>query len=60
MAQTKIATSIRLSPEAMELRRSLSALLGIDQTAVVELALRKLAQAEGISTKAGKVGAKAK
>jgi hypothetical protein len=55
MAQPKKPTSIRLSPDAIELRRALSAKLGIDQTAIVELAIRRLAEAEGISTKPGKV-----
>ena len=58
MAQTKDKTQpaqpapekrqigIRLSPEALRLRQELSEQLGVDGTAVIELAIRALARQE--------------
>jgi predicted nucleic acid-binding protein len=46
----KTNTTIRLSDEAREIMRALSAKLGISQSSVMELALRRLAEAEGFST----------
>jgi hypothetical protein len=42
------ATSFRLSDDARWLAASLSAHLGIPMTSVVEIAIRKLAETEGI------------
>jgi hypothetical protein len=42
----KEATSFRLSPEALELIRELAQKLGITRTAVVELAVRRIAKDE--------------
>jgi hypothetical protein len=47
----KIQTSIRLTPEAVQLRDLLSKKLGIDGTAVLEVAIRELARREGITVK---------
>lgn len=44
----KRSTSLRLSDHARELLARLSAKLGINQTSVLELAIRKLAKEEGI------------
>jgi hypothetical protein len=39
---------VRLSPDALRLRASIGQKLGIDGTAVIELAIRALAQREGV------------
>jgi predicted transcriptional regulator len=44
---TKSSTSIRLSSEARELMRLLSAQMGISQSSVMELAIRRMAEREG-------------
>lgn len=44
----RIQTSIRLSAETMALREALSGRLGISSSAVLEMAIRKLADAEGV------------
>lgn len=44
-------TSLRLSPEAVNLRDALSAQLGISKAAVVEMAIRVLAKREGVGAK---------
>jgi predicted DNA-binding protein len=44
-------TSIRLSEEGQQLRKLLAKKLGLSESAVIELALRRLAQMEGITTK---------
>ncbi len=44
----KSSTSIRLSPEAEKLRTKLAAKLGINKTAVIELALREFAEKHGV------------
>ena len=44
----KIGTSFRLSPTAIELIAQLAAKFGLSQAGIVELAVRKLAEAEGI------------
>ena len=50
MAATKKAdpTSFRLSPEALELAEALTQKLGLTRTALMELALRRLAEVEGV------------
>jgi predicted DNA-binding protein len=45
----KTTTSIRYSEQDKQLLKMLSQRLGITQTAVVKLAIRRLAQAEGIA-----------
>lgn len=42
----KVSRNFRLSPEALELIRELSEQLGLSQAAVLELAVRKLAERE--------------
>ena len=44
----KIATSIRVTPEAKRLVEKLAARLGIQQSAVWELAIREKAKTEGV------------
>ena len=44
----KRSTSLRLSDQARELLAKLAKHLGISQTAVLEIAIRKLADMEGI------------
>jgi predicted transcriptional regulator len=53
MAQTKKPTSIRLSPEALALCAALARKLGSTRTGILEMAVRRLAEAENvqISTK---------
>ena len=51
MARNKVGTSFRLSPVALEKIAQLTDKLGLSQAGVVELAVRKLADAEGIPTK---------
>lgn len=46
----KRSTSLRLSDQARELLVKLKKKLGINQTSVLELAIRRLAEAEGIKT----------
>ena len=43
-------TSIRLSEEGKQLRKLLAQKLGLSESAVVELAIRKLAEAERVRT----------
>ncbi len=43
---TKLATSFRLSPEALRLLAGLAKRLGLSQAAVLELAIRQLARKE--------------
>ena len=43
-------TSIRLSEEGKQLRKFLAKKLGLSESAIVELALRRLAEAEGVRT----------
>ena len=50
---SKQATSVRLSQTARHLMKALAVKLGISQTAVIEQALRKLAQREKIDTGEG-------
>lgn len=47
----KQETSMRLSPQAMDLRGRLAAKLGISLAAVVEQAIRLLAEKEGVKAK---------
>ena len=44
----KEATSFRLTPEAIALIKELAKKLGVSQTDIVELAIRKLAQHENV------------
>lgn len=44
----KTLTSIRLSEEAKQLRKLLAKRLGISESAVLEVAIRKLAKEEGV------------
>ena len=43
-------TSIRLSEEGQHLRKLLAKKLGLSESAVVELALRRLAELEGVTS----------
>lgn len=47
----KKLTSIRLSVEAVKLQDKLAVALGISKSAVIELAVRKLAKSENVSVK---------
>ena len=44
----KEATSFRLTPEAIALIKKLARHLGVSQTDIIELAIRKLAQNENV------------
>jgi hypothetical protein len=46
--RAKRSTSFRLSGDAMALIEALAKSLGIDKSSVVEIAIRKLASAEGV------------
>ncbi len=46
--RNKIGTSFRLSPTAIELIGKLSDKLGLSQAGVIELAVRKLSDVEGV------------
>jgi hypothetical protein len=48
MQEDKKSTSIRLSANAERLRKQLAALLGVNKTAVIEIALRELAAKHGV------------
>jgi len=43
-------TSLRLSAEGQHLRKLLAKKLGLSESAVIELALRRLAELEGVRT----------
>ena len=45
---TKKPTSIRLSEDGKRLRKELAKKLGLSESAVVELAIRRLAKMEGV------------
>jgi hypothetical protein len=47
-SMTKTPMNMRLSDEARTLMKSLGQKLGLDETSVVEMAVRKLAEAEGV------------
>ena len=47
--RNKTLTSITLSHQAKELREKLAVKLGINKTAVIEMAIRKLAEKENIT-----------
>ena len=49
----KIATSIRLSPDARELLLLMSRKLGLSQAGILELAVRKMATSEGVTVSSG-------
>lgn len=44
----KQPTSLRLSPEAKRLLEELAKKLGVTQAAIVEIAIRRLAETEGV------------
>ncbi len=44
----KLSTSLRLSPEAKRLLIELAKKLGVTQAAIVEIAIRRLAETEGV------------
>jgi hypothetical protein len=44
----KPSTSFKLSPEARQLLRQLTLRLGVSQGAIVEIAIRRMAEAEGL------------
>lgn len=46
MSKNKSNTSVRLTPEATQLLQDLARKLGVSQTAIIEMAIRKLAQQE--------------
>lgn len=48
----KEATSFRLTPEAIALIKELAKHLGVSQTDIIELAIRKLAQNENVQVQA--------
>jgi len=48
MKDNKLFTSLRLTEDAMRLRELLSEKLGVNLTAVIELAIRELAKREDI------------
>lgn len=45
----KQPTSVRLSPEAKRLLERLADKLGVTQAAIIEMAIRRMAEAEGVS-----------
>lgn len=49
----KQPTSLRLSPEAKRLLTELARKLGVTQAAIVEIAIRRLAEIEGIKVDGG-------
>jgi predicted transcriptional regulator len=51
---TKHPTSIRISEEAKRLLAALADKLGISQMAVIEIAVRKMAEAEGVKVEGEK------
>lgn len=48
----KESISFRLSPEAIELIKALAKKLGVSQAAVMEIAIRKLAESENVQGQA--------
>ncbi|MDO8607696.1 MAG: ribbon-helix-helix protein, CopG family [Phaeospirillum sp.] len=48
--QERKSTSVRLTPEAVRLIEALAVRMGVNQSAVIELAVRCLAKAERIGT----------
>lgn len=46
MTTKKVSTSIRLSPEAIQLLKILAKKLGVSQAAIIEMSIRKFAQQE--------------
>lgn len=51
--RNKIATSFRLSPEAMGMLDRLKERTGLSQAGILELAIRRMAEAEGVREGAG-------
>ncbi|MDO8606741.1 MAG: ribbon-helix-helix protein, CopG family [Phaeospirillum sp.] len=54
--QERKSTSVRLTPEAVRLIEALAGELGVNQSAVIELAVRCLAKAEKIGPVSGREG----
>lgn len=48
MKKSKSNTSVRLTPEATRLLKELAMKLGVSQTAIIEMSIRKLAESEGV------------
>lgn len=48
MKQARILTAFRLTPEAKQIIEEASQKLGVSQADIVEMAIRKFAQAEGV------------
>jgi predicted DNA-binding protein len=55
---TKKTTSIRLSEDGKQLRKKLAKKLGLSESAVIELAIRRLAGMEDVKTEEEKSPAK--
>lgn len=51
--KNKSNTSVRLTPEAAHLLKALAKKLGISQTAILELAIRRMAEQEGVKGEGG-------
>lgn len=50
MNKNKSNTSVRLTPEAAQLLKDLAKKLGVSQTAIIEMSIRKLAQQERVQS----------
>lgn len=50
MKRNKTLIALRLTPEAVEIIKSMSKSLGVAQADIVEMAVRKFAQAENFQT----------
>jgi len=46
--KNKSNTSLRLTPEAIRLLRELAKKLGVSQTAIMEMAIRRMAEQENV------------
>lgn len=55
--QERKSTSVRLTLDAVRLVEALSAKLGVNQSSVVELAIRHLAKSERVSSRTASEGA---
>jgi len=49
MEKNKSNTSVRLTPEATHLLKDLAQKLGVSQTAIIEMAIRRLVQQERLN-----------
>lgn len=54
MTRVQTPTSIRLSPHAEALRIALAAKLGVNKSAVIEMAIRQMAAREKVTPKDGR------